>query len=114
MFKRFDLPDSATYKRLQHKSSLLRQELEVDAVIGDALVAIEFNSCSEVQKRHLGELKAFKEKHPDCHTIVVSMDERPRLLQGVEIYPVKHFLQMCCGMTKLSILSSCKYLFVAF
>lgn len=69
-------------------------ELEVDAIIGDALVAIEFKSCTEVQKRHLGGLKAFKEEHPDCRTIVVSMDERPRLLLGTEILPAKDFLRM--------------------
>ena len=68
--------------------------LEVDAVIGDALVAIEFKSSTEVQKRHLSGLKAFKEEHPECRTIVVSMDERPRLLQGVEILPAIDFLRM--------------------
>lgn len=69
-------------------------DLEVDAIIGDALVAIEFKSCTEVQKRHLSGLKAFKEEHPDCRTIVVSMDERPRLLLGTEILPAKDFLRM--------------------
>lgn len=68
--------------------------LEVDAIIGDALVAIEFKSCTEVQRRHLSGLKAFKEEHPDCRAIVVSMDERPRLLLGVEVLPAKHFLRM--------------------
>lgn len=68
--------------------------LEVDAVIGDALVAIEFKSCTEVQKRHLGGLKAFREEHPDCRAIVVSMDEKPRLLQGIEIFPAKYFLRL--------------------
>ena len=69
-------------------------EHEVDAIIGDALVAIEFKSCKEVQTRHLGGLKAFKEEHPDCRCIVVSMDERPRLLQGFEILPANDFLCM--------------------
>lgn len=69
-------------------------ELEVDAIIGDALVAIEFKSSKEVQLRHLGGLKAFKEEHPDCRCIVVSMDERQRLLQGFEIIPANDFLRM--------------------
>lgn len=69
-------------------------DLEVDAIIGDALVAIEFKSCAEVQRRHLNGLKAFKEEHPDCRTIVVSLDERPRLLNGHEIIPAKDFLRM--------------------
>lgn len=67
--------------------------LEVDAILGDAKVAIEFKSCSEVQKRHLNGLKAFKEEHPDCRLIVVSMDVQPRLLQDVEILPATVFLQ---------------------
>ncbi len=69
-------------------------DLEVDAILGDALVAIEFKSCAEMQPRHLNGLKAFKEEHPDCRCIVVSMDERPRLLQGFEIFPAKDFLRM--------------------
>ena len=68
--------------------------LEVDAILGDALVAIEFKSCAEVQSRHLGGLKAFKEEHPDCRCIVVSMDERPRVLHGFEILPAKDFLRI--------------------
>lgn len=68
--------------------------LEVDAILGDALVAIEFKSCAEVQPRHLGGLKAFKEEHPDCRCIVVSMDERPRVLHGFEILPAKDFLRI--------------------
>lgn len=68
--------------------------LEVDAVLGDAQVAIELKSCKEVQPRHLGGLKAFKEEHPDCRCIVVSMDERPRILQGFEILPANDFLHL--------------------
>ncbi len=69
-------------------------DLEVDAILGDALVAIEFKSSAEVQPRHLNGLKAFKEEHPNCRCIVVSMDERPRLLQGFEVLPAKDFLRM--------------------
>lgn len=68
-------------------------DLEVDAIIGDALVAIEFKSCTEVQRRHLGGLKAFKEEHPDCRLIVVSMDAAPRLLNEIEILPATDFLK---------------------
>lgn len=68
--------------------------IEVDAILGDALVAIEFKSCAEVQPRHLNGLKAFKEEHPGCRCIVVSMDERPRLLQSFEVLPADDFLHM--------------------
>jgi hypothetical protein len=38
-------------------------------------------------------LKAFKEEHPDCRLVVVSLDEKPRMLNGVEIWPVAKFLE---------------------
>lgn len=66
---------------------------EVDAVLGDAKVAIEFKSCAEVQSRHLRGLKAFKEEHPDARLVIVSLDAAPRLFNGVEVMPAKHFLQ---------------------
>ena len=38
--------------------------LEVDAVIGNARVAIEVKSSEEIKPRHLKGLKAFGEEHP--------------------------------------------------
>lgn len=66
---------------------------EVDAVLGDAEVAIEFKSCREVQSRHLRGLKAFKEEHPTARLVIVSLDVAPRNFSGVEVMPAKHFLQ---------------------
>ncbi|MBR4699303.1 MAG: ATP-binding protein [Prevotella sp.] len=66
---------------------------EVDAVLGDGKVAIEFKSCSEVQSKHLRGLKAFKEEHPDARLIVVSLDASPRLFHDVEVMPANYFLQ---------------------
>lgn len=66
---------------------------EVDAVLGDAQVAVEFKSCREVQSKHLKGLKAFSEEHPDARLIAVSLDVAPRLFNGVEVMPAKHFLQ---------------------
>ena len=66
---------------------------EVDAVLGDAQVAIEIKSCEEVQSRHLIGLKAFSEEHPQARLIVVSLDPNPRRMNGVEIYPVAEFLK---------------------
>ena len=65
---------------------------EVDAVLGDAEVAIEFKSSSEVQSKHLKGLKAFSEEHPEARLIIVSMDVAPRLFNGVEVMPAMHFL----------------------
>lgn len=65
---------------------------EVDAVIGNGEVAIEFKSCREVQSKHLRGLKAFKEEHPDARLIIVSLDVAPRLFHDVEVMPAPYFL----------------------
>jgi predicted AAA+ superfamily ATPase len=67
---------------------------EVDAVLGDAQVAIEFKSSQEVQSKHLRGLKAFKEEHPDARLIIVSLDIQPRTFHDVEVMPAIHFLKM--------------------
>ncbi len=66
---------------------------EVDAVLGDAEVAIEIKSCQEVQSRHLRGLKAFGEEHPNARLIIVSLDVAPRTFNNVEVMPATHFLQ---------------------
>jgi len=66
---------------------------EVDAIIGDGLVAIEIKSNSEVSSRHLKGLKAFKEDFPAARAMVVSMDKNKRILNGVEIFPAVEFLK---------------------
>ena len=65
---------------------------EVDAVLGDAQVAIEFKSSTEVKSKHLRGLKAFKEEHPGARLIVVSLDPQPRVFHDVEVMPATHFL----------------------
>ena len=37
-------------------------------------------------------LKSFGEEHPEAKLILVSMEERPRMLNGVEVWPVVQFL----------------------
>lgn len=70
---------------------------EVDAVIrdikGKIVAAIEMKSVEEVQSRHLRGLKALSEEHPEARLLAVSMDVRPRLFHGVEVYPIMDFLK---------------------
>lgn len=70
---------------------------EVDAVIrdikGNIVTAIEMKSVEEVQSRHLRGLKALGEEHPDARLFVASLDARPRLFHGVEVYPIMDFLK---------------------
>lgn len=70
---------------------------EVDAVIGDAEVAIEIKSTQQVNSSHLKGLKAFKEEHTDCRLVVVSLDDKPRMMNDVEIWPAKKFLEKLWG-----------------
>ncbi len=66
---------------------------EVDAVIGDADVAIEIKSSEEVKSRHKNGLKAFKEEHPDCRLILVSLDPITRTAGDIELLYVEDFLR---------------------
>ena len=65
---------------------------EVDAIVGDGRVAIEFKSASEVKSRHTHGLKAFAEDYPQARLIIVSLDKYRRLLNGVEVIPAVEFL----------------------
>lgn len=66
---------------------------EVDAILGDGKLAIELKSTHEVQSRHLRGLKAFSEEHPSARLIIVSLDTRPRMVNGVEVMPATYFLR---------------------
>ncbi len=68
-------------------------QIEVDAVLGDAQVAIEIKSAVEVQNKHLKGLKAFKEEHPEARLIIVSQDRISRISQGIEHLYASDFLK---------------------
>lgn len=67
--------------------------MEVDAVIGDARVAIEIKSAEEIQSRHLKGLKSFGEDYPDSRRIVVSLDRISRREGDIELIYVDEFLK---------------------
>jgi predicted AAA+ superfamily ATPase len=66
---------------------------EVDAVIGNGRIALEIKSVEEIQSRHLKGLKAFQEEFPESRLIAVSFDSRPRITNGIEVYPATDFLK---------------------
>ncbi len=69
--------------------------IEVDAIIGDARVAIEIKSVEEVLPRHLKGLKAFGEEYPDSRRIIVSLDPINRRTGDIEcIYVLDFFKQL--------------------
>ena len=70
---------------------------EVDCIIGNGRIAIEFKSCDEVKSRHTKGLKAFQEEYPQSRLIVVSMDKYKRVMNNIEIFPVTEFLSELWG-----------------
>ena len=68
--------------------------IEVDAVIGDARLAIEIKSVAEVLPKHLTGLKTFMEEHPDTRPIIVSLDRIFRRCGEVEALYVMDFIRM--------------------
>ena len=67
--------------------------IEVDAVIGDARVAIEIKSAEEVMNKHLKGLKAFGDVYPDCRRIIVSLDRINRKMGDIECIYIKDFFK---------------------
>ncbi len=67
---------------------------EVDAIIGNAHIAIEIKSTEEVHSHHTRGLKAFSQEFPDCRLIIVSMDKYPRQMNGIDILPALEFLKV--------------------
>ncbi len=68
-------------------------KLEVDFILGDHEVAIEVKTTSNVQNKHLSNLKAFKEEYQVRHAIVVCNESMPRLVGDILILPWKEFLE---------------------
>ena len=71
--------------------------LEVDAVIGDAKVAIEIKSVEDVMTKHLKGLKAFGEEHPQSRKIIVSLDRINRHIGDIECIYVLDFIKELWG-----------------
>lgn len=69
---------------------------EVDLIIGSEC-AIEFKATSLVSSKHLKGLHALKEEKLIKNYYTVSMDERPRVMEGVTVFPWKVFLEKLWG-----------------
>lgn len=84
------------YRHSEEKLSYWRTYtgIEVDAVIGDARLAIEIKSVEEVLPRHLKGLKTFGEEHPQSRRIIVSLDVFNRKIGDIECIYVMDFFKM--------------------
>ena len=68
--------------------------IEVDAIIGDARIAIEIKSTDEIQTKHKKNLKVFAEEHPGARKIIVSLDKMTRETNEIEMIYVLDFFKM--------------------
>ena len=68
--------------------------IEVDAIIGDARLAIEIKSVEEVLPRHLKGLKAFGEEYPSSRRIIVSLDRINRKEGDIECIYILDFFKL--------------------
>lgn len=69
--------------------------MEVDAIIGEARVAVEIKSVEEVMPKHLKGLKAFGEEHPQSRKMIVSFDKINRRIGDIEsLYVMDFFKEM--------------------
>ena len=68
-----------------------RSGYEVDFILDDR-VAIEAKATRRAQQKHLRNLRALAEERLVERSIVVCREERPRLEQGIEIWPLEFFL----------------------
>lgn len=66
---------------------------EVDAVIGDARVAIEIKSTDHIESEHKKGLQRFVEEHPDAKQIIVSRDTLTRRSGNIDLYYVTDFFK---------------------
>ena len=68
-------------------------QLEVDFILGDHQVAIEVKGTEQVASHHCKGLKAFGEEYKTKHSIIVSLDAKPRVVNGIAILPWGTFLK---------------------
>lgn len=72
--------------------------IEVDAIIGNAKIAIEIKATEDVQNKHLKGLRAFADEYPECRKIIVSLDRFSRTTDdAIEIMYVYDFLKQLWG-----------------
>ena len=79
-------------KRLTYWHTL-DNKYEVDAVIGDAEIAIEVKSSDKISIHDARGLKVFSTEYPQAHLIIVAMENIPRMMGNVEVWPVEQFFK---------------------
>ncbi len=96
-FEHFVIQELIAYLGYNHKREQLsywrtHTGVEVDAVLGDAQVAIEIKSVEEVLPKHLKGLHSFGTDHPGCRRVIVSLDRISRQIGDIEQMYIYDFL----------------------
>ena len=68
-------------------------QLEVDFILGDHEIALEVKSADKLDGNHFKGLHAFAEEYKSKHSILVSMEEKPRKVDNFLILPWRIFLE---------------------
>jgi len=69
--------------------------LEVDLIVGDMELAVEFKAVPLVDERHTKGLRALRDEHRPGRAVVVSLDPTPRRLPGgIDVLPWRIFCRM--------------------
>lgn len=97
-FEHFIYHELLAHSHYSHKKYAISywrtsSQIELDFVLGPAIVALEVKGVPLVQTKHLKGLKAFCEDYRVKRAIVVSLDPKPRQMGAVEILPWKKFLE---------------------
>ena len=97
-FEHLVIQEIIAYKGYNDKKEIISywrtyDKKEVDVVIGDAKVAIEIKSSEQIKTKHKAGLRAFKEEHPDCRLILVSLEVVTRTSEDIEMIYVLDFFK---------------------
>lgn len=97
-FEHLVIQEIIAYKGYNDKKEIISywrtyDKKEVDVVIGDAKVAIEIKSSEQIKTKHKAGLRAFKEEHPDCRLILVSLEVVTRTREDIEMIYVLDFFK---------------------
>jgi len=68
-------------------------QLEVDFILGDHEIAVEVKGREWIGPPHLRGLQAFREEYKIKKAIVVCLESRARLSDGIHILPWSTFLE---------------------
>ncbi len=97
-FEHFIFLELKTWIDYQKPRTLLnywrsKSGFEVDFLI-DGKIAIEVKAATVISAKHMKGLKALREEGFIERSIIICRETRPRLLDGIEIFPWKYFLDL--------------------